>query len=76
MTKTDNKLEELEKWRQKKEIEDGINSGLSKWVHIVCRTVTSFIITATYFIGGFVYGHYSSFAAAVKAYLSAEHGGQ
>jgi hypothetical protein len=74
--KGDDRIEELNKWRMKREVEDGVRKGLNKWAHTICMTATSAVMTALYSLGGFVYSHWSSFEAAIRAYLAAERGGQ
>jgi hypothetical protein len=76
MSKIDDKIEELEKWKNEKAIEDGIRKGLTKWMHTICMTATSTIVSGFYFLGGFLYTHWGAFEAAIKAWLSAERGGQ
>lgn len=76
MTKNDDKIEALEDWRVQKEIEDGIRAGITKRIHAVCVTATTSIMGFFYFLGGYVYDHWHSFEAAIKAFLFSERGGQ
>ena len=72
----DDRIEELNEWRTNQEIENGIRKGLNKWAHTICMTATSAVMTMIYSLGGFVYNHWSSFEAAIRAYLAADRGGQ
>ncbi len=74
--KTDDKIESIEEWIHKKEIEDGIRKGLNKWIRTICMTATSALMGAFYAIGGFMYQHWQPIQEAIKAYLVASRGDQ
>lgn len=76
MTKRDDKIEELEDWRIKKEIEDGIREGISRKVRAICMTATSAALGVVYTLGSFAYNNLEALAAAVKAFLTVNRGGQ
>jgi len=67
----DDKLDELESWQKKKEIEDGIRKGLTKWAHTICMTATSAIMGAVWWIGGVLYDKWAQFSAAIDAFIKA-----
>ena len=70
------KIEELEEWRTKKEIEDGIRDGISRKVRAICMTATSAALGVVYTLGSFAYNNLEALAAAVKAFLTVNRGGQ
>ena len=74
--KTDERIEEIERWKTQREIEEGVRNGLDRWKKTICMTSVSALVTAIYSSAKFIYFHCNSFAAAIKAYLIAEHGGQ
>lgn len=71
MKKINDRIEELEKFRKDKEIEDGIRKGLTKWAHTICMTATSAVITGMYTLGQFVYDKWHPLQAAIEAFIRA-----
>jgi hypothetical protein len=68
------KLEELDDWKRKKEIEDGIREGLTKWLRTICISATSAALGCCYWLGGLIYQKWDPLQAAVKAFLAADRG--
>lgn len=63
--------DELEDYVIEQRITEGVRKGLTKWVHIVCRTATSAVMVVVYWTGGMIYDHWERFAAAVDAFIKA-----
>lgn len=74
--KTDQKIEEIEKWQRKREIEEGIRKGITHRMLAICMTATSAMMTIFYWAGSLVYQKSAALSAAMKAYLLMDKGGQ
>ena len=74
--KISDKIEELEEWKARKEIEDGIKAGITKRIIAVCMTATTAILAACYEMGKWTYNHYNAVQKGIQALLDALKNGQ
>ena len=68
MSRQDDKIEEIEKWQIKREIEEGIRKGRNKWLITICSTATTATVAFIMKLGEWAYNHSGALKAAVDAY--------
>jgi hypothetical protein len=60
-------IQELKRWKAKKEITDGVNAR----VRAICITGTTAVLGWCFWVGGKIYDNFSAVEAGIRAYFAA-----